>query len=285
MGIDPRRRTRVEVVPVVPTVSRHVRNGELLESWKRAMKGKLAASTVENYEGTLRDAFLFFSGPEGERPVRTWTKADLWSYIHFVEANYCARFLTPWGGDGACCRARVWVGLKPVAEATEICRTCPRFKRPYTQHRVNALSKFFKYLAKVGAVEHNIMRDVVSEYFEDAAPTGDNSERRRNPSVEEVVRLVNDTAHPQRRFLYALLAKTRVRLNEAFALDRYASFGLRTPAGMDVPQGFARGFAAHAVPSFEEGGCLPTFRKRWTSRAPRSRTSGRATAGWFSTRS
>src|SRR5581483_4902931 len=117
------------------------------------------------------------------------------------------------------------------------------------------LSKFFKFLAKIGAVPFNIMADVVSEFWEEDPIDPDDSERRRNPTVEEQVRLVNETAHAQRRAFYACSAKWWFRPNEMFLLDRYASFGLPMPKGLPMPRGFEEGFRKHPhVKAFDEGG-------------------------------
>jgi hypothetical protein len=101
------------------------------------------------------------------------------------------------------------------------------------------------------------MSDIVSEYYEENPSRADRSEKRRNPSVEDQVKLVNGTAHPQKRAFYAASAKWFLRPNEMLMLDRYASFGLPTPRGVKAPRGFERGFSAHPkLPSFSAGGDL-----------------------------
>ena len=49
--IDPRLRQRVEVVPVRPSVKGDVSNEELVESFLRAVEGKVAMKTRENFPG------------------------------------------------------------------------------------------------------------------------------------------------------------------------------------------------------------------------------------------
>lgn len=256
--IDPRLRQRVEVVPVRPGIRLGVTNEELVESFSRS--SKLSKSALRSYTGSIRDFVRFMKHPEGrEVPAKEWSKEGVWAYLHFVEANYCANWRVAGyaGKEAAICRQRVWVGPRPAAEAARSCVECPKFKRPMIQHRVNALSKFFKYLARVGAIAHNVMQDVVAEYWEENPPRDQADEKRRNPTVEEVRRLVNGTLRPNARAFYAASAKWWFRPNEMFMVDRYASFGIHPPAGVSTPEGFEEGFPANPnLSSFEEGGDL-----------------------------
>jgi hypothetical protein len=256
--IDPRLRQRVEVVPVRATVKADVTNEEILSSFLRAVDGKVAAKTREAYGFSIRDAMRYFRTPEGaEVPVRSWSKQEVWAYFHFIETNYCASFASAHFKPGeAVCRQRVWIGSKVATEALRAdCAGCSLFKRPTVMHRLNALNKFYKYLARLGVVEHNFLADIVSEYYEENPARGDRSEKRRNPSVEDEVKLVNGTAHPQRRAFYACSAKWWLRPNEMLMLDRYASFGLAAPEGASPAKGFERGFQAHQqLASFADGG-------------------------------
>ena len=158
----------------------------------------------------------------------------------------------------AVCRQGVWSGYKHGAEAAkQHCLECPLFKRPAIAHRVNALSKFGKFLARLGVIPYNFIADVVTDYWEDNPTRGPSEERRRNPTVEEQVQLVNGTVHPQRRFFYAASAKWWFRPNEMFLLDRYASFGMDSPIGLGPPAGFEDGFPKHPeIASFSDGGDL-----------------------------
>jgi hypothetical protein len=257
-GIDPRDRQRVEIVPVRPSLRRDVSNAELILSYKRTMEGKLAPKTLEGYLLSLADAFRYFHVEEREVPARAWTKEEVWSYLHYVESNYCGSYRpAPHGREGVTCRKRVWVGAKPAAAATkEHCVGCLLFRAQRAAHRVNALSSFFKHLARVGAVPLNFMTDLSREYYDDLVPESPR-ERRRNPRLEEVVRLVNGTLHPMRRAFYAASAKWWFRPQEMLRLDRYASFGLPMPEGLPSPPGFQEAFAKHSyLPSFAQGGKL-----------------------------
>src|SRR5438067_2085428 len=135
--MDPRARQRQEVVPVRTTVQKDVSNAELLESFQRATAGKMSAKTLESYCGSLRDALRYFTTEGREVPLRSWTKENVWAYVHFVEANYCASFApAPFRPEKAVCRQRVWIGTKPAeAAARENCASCPLFKRPTVVHR------------------------------------------------------------------------------------------------------------------------------------------------------
>lgn len=153
---------------------------------------------------------------------------------------------------------RVWIGALPGEKASaEHCSSCPQFKRPDVRFRLHGLNKFYKYLARVSAVPVNFLQDVVSEHYEEAPKLPGSGARRRNPTVEEMLKLVNETAHPARRAFYASSAKWWYRPNEMLMLDRYASFGLKTPEGVPAAEGFEEGFAAHPkLASFDEGGDL-----------------------------
>ena len=258
--IDPRSRQRVQTVSVKSSVKRDVSNDELLAQFERAVQGRLAPAVIAKYVSAARDAFNYFRTPEGkEIPVRSWSKEAVWEYAHFVENNYCSSFrLLPLVGEPqAACGQRVWVGALPTARAAqEKCGECPLFKRPNIRARLHALAKFYKYLARTGTVEVNFMVDVVSEYYEEMPREDEGAEKRRNPTVEEMVILVNGTAHPARRAFYASSAKWSFRPNEMLMLDRYASFGLENPHGKAAP-GFEEGFALHPkLASFDEGGDL-----------------------------
>ena len=258
--IDPRLRQRALVAqPVHIQVRKDQTNQELLDAFANAVKGKIADKTLEGYMNSLRDVVRYFRDPDGsEIPVSRWTKQEVWNYLHFVENNYCASFKAIFFREQvAQCRQRVWVGTKDAATAArEHCAGCAQFVRPTMKHRFNALSKWYKYLTRVGIVPHNFVADIVEENGEDKRGRHERGEKRRNPSVEEMVRLVNGTAHPQKRAFYAASAKWWFRPNEMLMLDRYASFGLASPTG-ETPAGFERGFQARPeLPSFAEGGDL-----------------------------
>jgi len=258
--IDPRSRQRVQTVPVKPSVKRDVSNGELLAQFERAVQGRLAPAVIRKYVANVQDAFNYFRTPAGEEvPVRSWSKEEVWEYAHFLENNYCSNFraLPLVGVPMAACGKRVWVGALPTTTASqEYCGSCELFKRPNIRARLHALAKFYKYLARTGAVSVNFMVDVVSEHYEEMPREDEGAEKRRNPTVEEMVRLVNGTAHPARRAFYAASAKWSYRPNEMLMLDRYASFGLVNPSGV-LSRGFEEGFALHAkLACFDEAGDL-----------------------------
>ncbi|MFA5860834.1 MAG: hypothetical protein WDA16_03975 [Candidatus Thermoplasmatota archaeon] len=262
--VDPRLRQRVEVVPVRPTMKPGTTNEELVEGFVRS--SKLSKGALTSYTGSIRDFLRFMKHPDGrEIPVREWAKDNVWAHLHFVESNYCANFrLVPCKAEHAICRLRVFTGILPAATAAkEHCAECPRFRRPMVQHRVNALSKFFKYLARVGAIPVNFMPDVVSEWWEENPPRDQADERRRNPSMEEMTKLVNGTAHPQRRAFYATSAKWWYRPNEMFLLDRYLSFGFALPEGLPTPEGFEEGYPRHPhIKSAADGGDMVYLPKK-----------------------
>lgn len=258
--IDPRSRQRVATVPVRSTVKRGVSNADLLAQFARSAEGRLSPQVIEKYVSGIRDAFRYFHNDGREVPVSEWTKPLVWEYVHFMENNYCANLRAlPWAGEGAAsCLKRVWIGTLPAAVAAqEHCTGCSQFKRPDVRFRLHGLNKFYKYLARVGAVPVNFMQDVVSEHYEEAPKLAGSGERRRNPTVEEMLKLVNGTAHPARRAFYAASAKWWYRPNEMLMLDRYQSFGLQTPEGVEASAGFEDGFAAHPkLAAVDAGGDL-----------------------------
>jgi hypothetical protein len=258
--IDPRLRQRAVATPRASTASlAGLSNEELLRDFERSLDGKLADNTLLGYTHSIRDAIRYFRTSEGEEvPVALWTRDAVWKYVQFVEDNYCANYhvIAYNPPPVATCRARVWLGAKNAETAArENCAGCPLFRRPIVKHRLNALCKFFKHLARRGVIQNNFMRDLREEHTEEN-PTQRTGEKRRNPTVDEEVKLVNGTTHPQRRAFYATSAKWWYRPNEMRMLDRYASFGLPSPTG-EVPTGFEHGFTAHPeLASFEDGGDL-----------------------------
>ena len=255
MSLDPRLRQRVQTIAVRPSFRQDATNPDLLEAFLRAQQGKIAQKTIENYAASIRDAIRYFQADGNEVPVRLWSKEAMWEYLHYMEANYCANFSgAPFGQEGALCRGRVWIGIMPTLDATKRhCAACPLFRKSTIKHRLNALNRFYKYLARLGVVPLNFMPDVVSEHYNDN-PDMPQGERRRNPSVEEMRRLVNGTAHPMRRFYYAASAKWWMRPNEMLMLDRYASLGLANPHGQTAA-GFENGFLANPqLKPYADGG-------------------------------
>lgn len=263
MSLDPRARARVQSVSVRPSVRLDVTNMELAEACLRGLEGKLAEGTRQSYGYSIRDLVRYFQTPEGaEIPVRKWTKAEVWGYLHFAESSYCANFqqLTVRQPVRAMCKAGAWEGYKLAAQAArENCAECPLFRRSIQgmQKRLQALNRFFSYLARVGVVHVNFVRDIVEEWYDEEGPKEEAGERKRNPTPQEMMRLVNGTTHPARRAFFAASAKWALRPNEMLRLDRYASFGLTPPVGLAAPGGFRRGFPEHPhLPSFEQGGQL-----------------------------
>lgn len=262
-GMNPRLRQRVETVSVRATLKPGTTNTELFEAWKRS--AKVAPSTLKSYASAIGDALRFFTTPEGqERPVRTWTKADVWEWIHFNEANYCRHFqqIHVQQPVQAKCKAKVWAGTLPADEAAQAhCGGCPLFLSlagSTIAHKLHALDKWFGYLARMGAIQVNFMGDLMEEWYEENPKTDNGSEeKKRNPTHDEARRMVNETTHPMHRALYACSFKWWTRPNETLSLDRYASLGLPMPRGHKMPPGFKSGFLSHPeVESFEAGGGL-----------------------------
>lgn len=259
-GLNPRARQRVQTVTVRPTVKPGTSNAELHDMWQDAMPGKLGKGTVKMYSSVIKDAQRYFTTDDGrEIPVAKWGKSDVWGWVHFIEGNYCGNFKQIAFREPilAKCKALVWKGTKPAEEAAEKhCGECPSFKRPLIRHRLHAVDKWFGFLARIGVIPVNFMPDIINEWYEEN-PNHDNEsvEKKRNPLIEEQVALVNGTAHPMRRFLYALTAKNGPRPHEPFRLDRYLSFGLKLPERCPTPRGFENGYAKHPeLASFEDGG-------------------------------
>ncbi len=256
-------RQPVEVVPVRPSVKTGITNNELVELFMRSTK--LSRTALASYTSAIRDYLRFMKHPDGrEIPAAEWTKESIWAHLHFVEANYCASFRTvPTRPLHIVCRQKVFREILHAEEATKICATCTSFKRPMIAHRVNGLSKFFKFLARVGAIKHNIMQDVVADFWEENPLAGGDEEKRRNPTIDEMIRLVNGTLRPMTRTFYATSAKWWYRPNEMFLLDRYASFGVKPPVGVPTPPGFEEGFPKYPhLKGFDEGGDLVYLPKK-----------------------
>lgn len=230
-------------------------NAELLGAFKEAMRGDLAEKTIEQYHNFARDAIHYFRTPTGkEIPVRKWTKQGMRKYVSHITNNYCANLRAVPKPGRVRCEVEVWQGARDATEAVKTCETCPLFKKLDAYHRLNGISRFFAYLAELDVVPYNFARDVLSEYNK-KRPEEPRGERKRNPTVEEEVRLVNGTAHPKRRFIYAATAKWGVRANELLMLDRYASLGLPMPPGVPEPRGFERGFNTNPqLRNYAQGG-------------------------------
>ena len=257
MRMDPHARRRVETVSVEPAMSQSMTNADLLEAWLRTYPG--SKQTVGQYRNYVLGVLDYFRN----RHVRTWTKPEVWAYIHYAEGNFCANFqqLAFMVPVRAQCKAGQWEGHKDANEAAvNVCRTCPLFKRTTTatRKRMDALDGWFTYLTAVGVVPFNFVHDVKREWKKTRPKhLRRTHEKKRNPTVEEMVQLVNGTSHPARRAFFACSAKWALRPNEMLNLDRYASLGLPMPAGVRTPHGFAEGFQAHPhVLPFDQGGQL-----------------------------
>ena len=223
--VDPHARRRADTAVVRALLSKKLSNAELLAAFARAQQGKLASKTIRTYSSFVEDALAYVRGPDGrEIPLSRWTKETVWEYVHYMEANYCRYFRSVYD-FGASCRLGVWKRvMQPSLALSQNCSSCALFEpgRESLRHRIDAINRFFKFLCRSGVVEFNFVRDVLSEYWEDL-PREPRRERRRNPSVEEMVKLVNETVHPRNRAFYACSAKWWFRPNEMMALDRYKS--------------------------------------------------------------
>lgn len=263
MPLDPRLRKRSDSVVVRAKLSKTLTNAELFAAFSRSLHGKLAPdSSIPHYLGHVKDALAYARDEDGEElHVSLWTKEHVWEYIHYMEANYCRslRVISLPLTRGIVCTKLVWEGTLPAETAApQHCAGCKLFQSSSTgiEKRLQSLVKFWKFLARTGVVELNFMRDTLSEWREDQRRMG-RRELRRNPSVEEMVKLVNGTEHPRNRAFYASSAKWWLRVNEMLMLDRYASFNLPAPDGTPRPAGFELGFTAHQdLAGFDQGGDL-----------------------------
>ena len=258
--IDPHLRQRGGRIKARARIETGLSNIELVERFERAVLDAegMTPEGLGHYVAICLDAVRFFIDADGkEQSVDSWTKPDLWRYLDHVQANYCGSFLylAFRKEKDAACKKYVWRGPRPIDEALATCRECRLFKAPDVRYRVNALVKWFKWLSRVGAISQNPMLEVISEYYEEHKRDAPDGEKRRHPSIVEVRKLVNKTAHPQRRAFYASSAKWGFRPNEMLMLDRYASFGLPMPQGHPLPKGFKSGFPTYPqTPSFADGG-------------------------------
>lgn len=230
MGVNPHLRRRAETVLVRPGLSEKLTNVEIIAAFERSQQGKLAKKTISQYVSALQDVNDYLrSTAGGEVPLATWTREHVWEYVHNVEANYCRFFHVQspvWSNSGAFCRKKQWKGLMPTEEALKTnCASCPLFQSSQESiaHRLHALNRFFKFLTRSGVAKANFVRNIVSEYYQDLRQEG-RKEKRRNPTVEEMRKLVNETTHPRNRAFYASSAKWWFRPNEMGMLDRYTSF-------------------------------------------------------------
>lgn len=230
MSVPPQLRRRTDAVEVVRvSLSREHTNAQLLSAFLRNQQGKLAPHTIYQYGLHVADLVAYFQRPDGsELHASLWTKELLWEYIHYMEANYC-RFFNSFGLHGRTsitCRKNVWPSVLPADDALEKhCKSCKLFENSLEAigTRLNGIQRFVKFLVRAGILPYNFARDIVGEFREDLG-TDPRREKRRNPSVEEMVKLVNETPHLRNRAFYAASAKWGFRPNEMFALDRYESF-------------------------------------------------------------
>lgn len=272
MSLDPRLRARAASVPVRPSVVVQATNDELAASYFQTLK--LADATCESYHSHVRNAIRYFQTPEGaEIPVSKWTKAEVWAYVHFAERSFCANFrqLTFARPLRAGCDLKVWEGYKPAEEAArDNCAECPLFRgsRDGVRKRLQALSNWFSHLANYDVIPFNFIPDILKKWRQETHLEEETGERKRNPTMQEMARLVNETPHPARRAFVACSAKWGCRPNEMLRLDRYASFGLALPEGVEPSRGFAASFRLGfpqnpQTRSFEQGGQVVYLPERY----------------------
>lgn len=259
--VNPRDRQRQEIVVVRAKGSATLTNAELLADFGRALKGKVAPQSVPIYVSHCKDAIAFMRDEQDDEiHVSLWTKESIWDYIRFMEANYCKFYRvsnTPWAEPGVSCTKRQWLGIAKPLDVVSTCRGCDLFvaSEGGLERRLTSLVKFFQLLSRLGIVQWNYMRDILRDWRSDSRRST-RREMRRNPSIEEMLTLVNKTKHPRNRAFYAASAKWWLRPNEMLMMDRYASFGLSMPEGVPMPAGFHAGFPAiaEARPLNEGGG-------------------------------
>lgn len=121
MRVDPRTHLRGGETQSRSAPSAASSNAALIEAFSRAVDGKVVATTKANYLSHVRDAEAYARTLTGraELAFREWKRETVWSYIHYVEANYCARFVIVnfARAPGVMCRARKWTGRMSPEEA------------------------------------------------------------------------------------------------------------------------------------------------------------------------
>jgi len=145
-----------------------VSNEELVSSFLR-VEGKVAAKTRENYAYSVRDVVRYFRRADGRRFPRASGRSRTCGLLPLRGGELLreARGGALSEQEGVVSAAHTNRAESAADAARENCQGCAFFKRPTIMHRLNALSKFYKYLARLGVVEHNFLADVVSEYYEE----------------------------------------------------------------------------------------------------------------------
>jgi integrase len=197
---------RLQLQPVKDTANgiQYKDNQEALDAWFEADASNLRPTTLNKY----RSAIERFVRDWGDVPVWTLRKRDLWQYVQNVQL--LCRFYQGTSANG---RKPNCIQNQNLDQCGPACVAFKALRQLSVRNTLCAVIRFYDHLADMEVIEHNVMRDVARQWVR---KTPKEVGRIRQPAtLEQVKRLTGMGVPIQRRAVYAVLAKTGVRIGEA----------------------------------------------------------------------
>lgn len=179
---------------------------EAFEAWIPVLISTLAATSARRYQ------------IQASRFLRAWVdepweleKEDIWRYIHEFSQG-CSFFRTNVGKSQTkgCMKDLDLVGCSTK------CRSYEPVRVQTVEAHLQAVSAFYRFLEQRNMVQVNVVEAIKRDWSRQMKHRR-RSSARRIPTVDEIQILLKRSL-PQRAAVYAVMAKTGVRISEALAL-------------------------------------------------------------------
>lgn len=191
-------------------------NREAFHRWHRYASTRYVQQTLKCYSYSVEKFLDYWQ----DRDLGDLKETDVWKWVDHLQTECRHRqYSGLMHNEGWMCHK----GHYSKEDALPVfCNqaNCAEFEPPHPSAvgaHLKAVVSFYRYLKRRGYVEENPVEVVMQDFARDF-PERKHLDKRRQVTLDEVKTLVNGTAHPRNKFLYALLAKTGIRIGEALAL-------------------------------------------------------------------
>lgn len=186
------------------------------ENWRRYASTRYVGHTLDLYSYSIAKFLAYW----GERRLAELDEPGVWKWVDVLQTE--CRHLQRSGlshNEGFLCHKKVFARAEapPAACGYQVCKLFQPLHPIAVAGHLKAVASFYSFLQRRGYVAVNPFKAVLQDYAKEY-PDRKFMGKRRQPTLQEVVRLINGTSNPRNKFLYALLAKTGLRISEALAL-------------------------------------------------------------------
>ncbi|MGB1586753.1 MAG: tyrosine-type recombinase/integrase [Thermoplasmatota archaeon] len=193
------------MAPTAPTTRpRFASNQDILQAWHNHAQQVLRPDSTKNYRVQINR----FLQAWGNHLIHDLTPRDLWAYLDQYRA-LCSQYRlhNPSTKQPYC-----FAGQQ--LPCTKTCTKYEAMKHGTIEAHLNAIVHLYDFLARREYVSHNIARDVKRQWQKESRHQR-RTKKRRLPTQQEIKALIHGNAPINHRALYAILAKTGLRIGEA----------------------------------------------------------------------